>query len=117
MNSQMPVPASDVDKNMNLANPSSSSRIISASVSDKSAAKFAPSIKKCTQYLMGKSAPKSETFTCAICLEDIPEELGILLEECQHKFCRFCLKNVIHFKEKPKAECPYYSCKKQIQVQ
>lgn len=36
-----------------------------------------------------------DTFKCGICLEDVVDEDLALLEQCQHKFCRECLRNYV----------------------
>ncbi|CAG2165680.1 unnamed protein product [Oppiella nova] len=66
-----------------------------------------------------KCVTNTEPFECPVCFVDIGVGEGIVLRDCLHSFCRFCLLNAIQYNTEVEVKCPFrnndYSCDSRLQ--
>ncbi|KAL7642494.1 UNVERIFIED_CONTAM: hypothetical protein RMT77_007055 [Armadillidium vulgare] len=60
-----------------------------------------------------------EPFDCVVCLSRFEVGEGVILRDCLHIFCRYCLINSIRYSDTARVRCPFsdknYSCQFSLQ--
>ncbi|CAG2121826.1 unnamed protein product, partial [Medioppia subpectinata] len=66
-----------------------------------------------------KCVTNSEPFECPVCFVDIGVGEGIVLRDCLHTFCKYCLLSAVQYNTEVEVKCPFrnseYSCDSRMQ--
>ncbi|XP_015921199.2 uncharacterized protein [Parasteatoda tepidariorum] len=60
-----------------------------------------------------------ESFECPICMMNVANGEGVILQDCLHSFCKECLAGSIQYSDTAQIKCPFrndeYSCESHLQ--